>query len=309
MCGSPVTDLPSADPTPPRETTRTVRQSPDLTAARDLVSLVSPKPVRHLLGHPTAMCVVCGADIPPEADRPAQSCPACGSPRVLVPDPAPETGPALGTLYRRRAGLRRKWAMLTGQGATGYNLLLHNGKTVEIAADAMPAPAEPDLGGMAVPTLRSPAARMLLYGTAAVALPWAAGVLLDHAFRVIASAPWYARAAALDVLALNRPDLLPRCGLSPAETGWLRLVYSARCGDHAGVVEAAAALPPDRYRHKIAVLAAFAGRIATLPGVATQLSPPLCDASSGSPRAPRRDGWRTSRCWPRCIPRRPNSHS
>ncbi|HEU5470190.1 MAG TPA: hypothetical protein VFV67_06015 [Actinophytocola sp.] len=179
--------------------------------------------------------------------------------------------------------------MIVGHATAGHNLLLHDGQVVVLPNDALPAPAEPELTGMTAPDPLSPAGRILLYATAvsagAVSLPWTADLLLNHAFTVISAAPWFSRAAAIDVLELGRPDLLARCGLNRTEIIWLTLIHAARRDDPAAVVDAAAALPPDRYRRKIAVLAAFTGRIEHLPGAAEKLSGALRAFAPSDPLA------------------------
>ncbi|MFC7612853.1 hypothetical protein ACFQV2_03555 [Actinokineospora soli] len=85
------------------------------------------------------------------------------------------------------------------------------------------------------------------------------------------TSPEAGRRVALDAITLGRPDLIGACGLADCERDWLRLVVAARQGDVAEVLATASALPANRYRHKIAVLAAFAWQLRTLPGAAERL--------------------------------------
>ncbi|QKV75291.1 hypothetical protein [Amycolatopsis sp. Hca4] len=96
-------------------------------------------------------------------------------------------------------------------------------------------------------------------------LPWPAETLFKLVFDVVRQRPSSARRLALDAIAMGRIDLVTACGIGPSEHDWLRLVEAARRADVGEVLTAAAALPPDRYRHKIGILAAFAGQLRTLP--------------------------------------------
>src|SRR2546430_11252885 len=178
--------------------------------------------------------------------------------------------------------------MVVGQGQTGYTLLTHNNKPLEVPPTELPPHAEPELAGFPL-TPRSPIGRMLRYavasGAGALDLGWPAELLLEHAFAVISNLPWAGRPAALDLLALDRPDLLPHCGLPHTEIVWLNLVYAARRHNVAGLVDAAAALPADRYRHKIAILAGFAGELGAIAGSAARLAPGLRYFADSEPLA------------------------
>jgi len=178
--------------------------------------------------------------------------------------------------------------MLVSYGSVECTLLLHNGRLATVPTGELPA-VEPDQAVAHLPTLRSPVGRILRTAAAvdrgAVALPWTGENLFGHAFTILAAMPAYARSAALEVLALGRLDLLGRCGLSPTETIWLHLVAAARGGDVVGVVSAAAALPPHRYRRKIAILAALLGQVREVPDGPARLAPALAAFAAAEPLA------------------------
>ncbi|MCT2588274.1 hypothetical protein [Actinophytocola gossypii] len=252
-----------------------VLPGPDRALARSLVRQVRPVPVGRALRDPDgAMCLACGADLP--GDVLASPCASCGTPTTLVSDGVPlATVTVLGGLHRRRAGLRKRPAMLVARGADDCTLLLHNGRTLTVAPGDLPATTDPG-PGPDTPVLRSPVGPILRHAvTGDGSLPWPADLLLRHAFDALATVPWARRVAALDLLALGRPDLLGGCGLSRTETTWLTLVHGARRGDAAEVVAAAAALPPDRYRRKIAIVAALLAQLRQVPGAAERLAPAL----------------------------------
>ena len=233
------------------------------------------------------MCVVCGADLP---DRAAAACQDCGNRRDLVADAvAGGPDPQLGALHRRRHGLAKRWAIVVSFSQTSANLLLHNGKLLEVPLQEVPAAEPVESTGEALPALRSSVGRLLACATAvrtgAAQLPWSEEVLLTHAFGAVAAAPWSARSAAVDALTLGRSDLLPRFGLSPTETTWLSLITAARMGDVPTIVAATAALPPTRYRDKIAVVAAFVGDLRAVPGAASALASALNAFASSEPLA------------------------
>jgi hypothetical protein len=197
-------------------------------------------------------------------------------------------GPGLGTLHLRRAGLRKKWVMLLAHGPTDSVLLLHNGKTATVPTGELPPVSQPEIAEPA-PALRSPLALLLRYAVAAdrgaVTLPWTGTLLCQHAFTILPSMPWHARTTALDVLALGRPDLVAYCGLGPTEATWLGLVHAARHSDWSAVVSAIAALPPNRYRRKIAVIAALLEQLRVVPGAAPLLAPALAAFAPSEPLA------------------------
>lgn len=224
---------------------------PDVWRAAQLARQSAAVPAWHALDHAVPMCPQCGADVP----RPR--CADCGAPRG-VPVPAPQH--RFGALYVRRG----RPAVLVGEDT----YLMHNGQ-VRVIARAPKRTAEASAG-------HSPAHGLLQLAAEAESgspLPWSPDLLYDHAFAVTGGDA--GRQLALDVLAFNRPELLIRCGLGPAETTWLRLVHAARTGDLGGVVTAAAGLPPDRYRHKIAVLAARLPWLPEVTGAAESLGPAL----------------------------------
>lgn len=207
----------------------------------------------------------------------------------MLPPAVPSgLGPGLGSLHLRRSGLRKKQAMLVAYGPDECTLLLHNGRLAVVRTGELPA-VEPDQAVAHLPAPRSPIGRMLRTAAAAdrgaVALPWTGESLYEHAFSILAVMPGYARPVALDVLALGRPDLLNRCGLSPTETIWIHLVAAARSGDFAGVVSAIAALPLDRYRHKIAILAALLDQARGVPNAPARLAPCLTAFAASEPLA------------------------
>ncbi len=225
------------------------------------------------------MCVVCGAD---QDTEPGGPCPSCGSAAVLLPPAAAwGPGPGIGSLHHRRAGLRKKWALVLGHGPVETTLLLHNGRTETVATADLPPAAEPPR----MPALRSPIGRILVHAGNSASLPWTEEQLLGHAFALLGIMPWTNRVVALDLVELGRPDLLDRCGLTATEATWLGLVHAARRGDVTSVVAAAAALPADRYRRKITVLAALLEQVRRVPGAVEQLAPTLTAFADSEPLA------------------------
>ena len=253
--------------------------------ARSLVQQVRLFPVGQALrDNRGAMCLACGVDL--AGGDVKAPCASCGTPNSLMPEGAPH-GLVLGSLHPRRSGLRKRPAMLVGRGANEFVLLLHNGQTLSGPLDDLPVATDSGVGQTA-PTLRSPVGQIFRNAAAVIggaSLPWSADLLLHHAFGALNSMPWARRAAAQDVLELGRPDLLGACGLTGTETTWLGLVYSARHGDAAGVIAAVAALPPDRYRRKIAVVAALLGQVRQVPGAAERLAPALLAFAETEPLA------------------------
>jgi hypothetical protein len=247
-------------------------------------------PVGTALHGDVGMCLACGAELPRvEAPGLAGTCSSCGSATTLPPTAPYGPGPGIGTLHLRRGGLRKRWAMVLDHGPAESVLLSHKSLTTVVATGELPPASMPPGSEPGTPRLGSPIGRILHHAVqverGALSLPWTCEQLLEHAFARLVSMPWAARAVALDALELGRPDLLARCGLSPTEATWLALVDAARHGDCASVVNAVVALPPDRYRRKIAVVAALLEQVRRVPGAATQLAPALQAFAESEPLA------------------------
>lgn len=291
QCGSPVSSRASVrrgdeQAAPPlRGASPPARSEPDLGAVRQLVGHLSPVEVHTALRTRTAMCVRCGTDLPPD-EHSEQACSSCGGATALPPAVPVGSGPGLGSLHPRRAFVRKKPAMLVAYGPAESTLLLHNGRLTTVVTAELPPVTEP---AITVPALRSPVGRILRLAAAVdhgtVSLPWTGEQLLAQAFGLLSSMPWYATAAALDALELGRPDLVGRCGLPATEVMWLGLVTAARNRDYAGIVSAMAALPPGRYRRKIAIVAASLDHIRRVPGAAEALAPALAAFAESEPLA------------------------
>ncbi|MGW6441846.1 hypothetical protein [Lentzea sp. NPDC055074] len=233
-----------------------------------------------LLATSARMCVACGADL--AADRP---CTECGTPPDFLAVPPQD---ALGGVFEYRKMLRKRRAMRIGTSEDGPLFLLHDG-TVEPRDPATLKPAPFPLP-VAEHDLLSPAGAVLRIALASesswqVSLPWTSSVLLDHAFAHARSHSGLGRRLALDAMNLGHVELAAHCGLGESEQAWLRLVSAARRGDVADLVEAAAALPSDRYRHKIAALAPFSGALRGVRGAAERLAPSLAAFAETEPLA------------------------
>jgi hypothetical protein len=287
QCGSPAdagaTTRP--DTAPARRVVHIAAPGPDLARARELARHLAPVAVHRASRVRTAMCVQCGADLPAAAPN----CPSCGDVTTLPPVVPNQPGPALGSLHRRRTVLGKKWALVVACGPAETTLLLHNGRRSTVATAELSPAVTPDLGEPRAPVSRGPLGRILRLAAAvdrgALSLPWTGDQLRQHAFAALDSMPWAARVTALDVFEVGRPDLVVHCGLGAAETAWLALVAAARDRDYPRVVSAVAVLPPDRYRRKIAIVAAFLDQLRAVPGAATALAPGLHAFADSEPLA------------------------
>lgn len=234
------------------------------------------------------MCPACGVDLAGDRVPAGVPCPACGE-LPLVDDIGAGNRAPIGTLHRPRGLVRKNWALRIAVGPGTSTLLLSNGRTTELADVKMPAATEPPPDGLAAAAPRSAAGRILRLAVAAATdasmLPWPAELLVEQAVRVAHGHRAQVRSAALDALALGRGDLMTAFGIGEAEAMWLSLVHAARAGDAAAIVHCAAGLPAQRYRHKIAILAAYAEQIATVPQAAEQLAPGLRAYADSEPLA------------------------
>ncbi|MDX8049641.1 hypothetical protein SK571_09650 [Lentzea sp. BCCO 10_0798] len=232
-----------------------------------------------LLSTPARMCVACGVDM--SADGP---CSQCGSPIDFLAAPPHDV---LGDVFEYRKMLRKRHAMRIGTSADGPLFLLHDGKVEHRDVSTLkPAPLSlPENGN----NWLSPAAAVLRAALALessqLSLPWSSSVLFDRAFAHARSHPGFGRRLALDLMTLGHAELTGHCGLGESEQAWLRLVSAARRDDVADVVDAAAVLPADRYRHKIAVLAVFAAGLHRVRDAAQRLAPSLAAFADTEPLA------------------------
>ncbi|GLY47519.1 hypothetical protein [Lentzea sp. NBRC 102530] len=264
--------LPAPPPRPER------RAGADIGEVTRLAGTTRQTHLTSLLSAPAPLCVACGADM---ADGP---CASCGTQPDFLAAPPQD---AIGGVFEYRKMLRKRRAMRIGTSAEGPLFLLHDG-TVEARDPATLKPAPIPLPAGEHEWL-SPAAVVLRIAlavdSAQVSLPWTSRVLLDHAFAHARSHLGLGRRLALDAMNLGHVDLAAHCGLGESEQAWLRLLSAARRGDAADLVDAAAALPPDRYRPKIAALAVFAGAVRGVRGAAERLAPSLAAFAETEPLA------------------------
>ena len=172
--------------------------------------------------------------------------------------------------------LRRKLAICVAEQPDGITVLLPDGTQQRVSGAELPKEAKEN-EQVRTAGLRSQAARLLWWTAQEThgALPWPASQLAQYLTSWARTDPAQARLLAIDTLAVGRADLLDGFGLTATEVGWLRLVDAARRHDVPAVVEAAGALPPERYPAKIATLAAFADDVARVPDAAARLAPAL----------------------------------
>ncbi|MGW4210923.1 hypothetical protein ACWEIJ_23230 [Lentzea sp. NPDC004789] len=254
-------------------------RGPDIGEMTRLAGTAGQTHLAAMLSTSARMCAACGADYTQD-----ESCAQCGSARDLLAMPPQDP---IGLLYEYRSMLRKRRAMRIGTSETGPLFLLHDGKIEQRDPGSLkpvPIPLAPDSGEWL-----SPAAAVLRLALAAgsreVNLPWASQTLFDHAFGHARSHPGAGRRLALDAVRLGHVDLVVHCGLGESEQSWLRLIAAARRGDVPDVVEAAVALPVDRYRQKVAVLAVFAGQLRRVRGAAERLAPALAAFAPSEPLA------------------------
>ena len=229
-----------------------------VSAARDtpVEALVAAAAAAHpgaRLDFDTPFCRACGAD----HERAAATCPDCGRP---VGAPAPVAPAPLATVHVFRRKLLKRPAIRI----SATQLLFESGELMEIAE--LPEPAPPPVAGEPLRTTQGELVRIAdAIAAGAVKAKWAPDALIDAA---IAATPdeATARALALDLLALGRPELIDRLdALTASERAWARAVRAAHGGDHAAVIAAVAELPPAGYRPKLAlILGAWRGADASV---------------------------------------------
>ncbi|WP_410564515.1 hypothetical protein [Amycolatopsis sp. cmx-4-61] len=230
-----------------------------------------------------AMCLSCGTDMEPSRSV----CPGCDVPTVL---PARADRPsALGKFHKHgRRLVRAKFALCVGFDSGGVRLLKANGEVDVVSVAELPAADVPLNDELDLTGLRGPAAA-LLWWAARPAVPagvsWCAADLLSHVRSAYGTDLGATRLHALDLLRLDRPDLLAGIGLPEPETTWLRVVHAARRGRFDALVEAAADLPVGRYRRVVAVLSACVDELVRRPGAAQQLTRCLAAFSPDEPLA------------------------
>ncbi|MDS0133221.1 MULTISPECIES: hypothetical protein [unclassified Amycolatopsis] len=230
-----------------------------------------------------AMCLSCGAD----TGSAQVACSTCGVTTVLPP--GADRPRELGMFYKHgRRLVRAKFALCVGFETGGARLLKANGEldivaVTELPSADVPLNGEPDLGA-----LRGPAAALLWWAARPAAPPgvsWSPADLLGHVRSAYGTDIGATRLHALDLLRLDRPDLLTEVGLPESEATWLRAVHAARRGRFDLLTEAAANLPTGRYRRVVAVLSACADGIARVPDAARRLAGCLAAFSADEPLA------------------------
>lgn len=229
------------------------------------------------------MCLACGTDAP----QGSSACPACGMTMVL--STGAERPSALGRFHKHgRRLIRAKFALCVGFEGTGAKLLKADGQLDVVPVGDLSA-AEASLNGdLDLDGLRGPAAALLWWATRAAppaGAAWSPVDLLAHVRSAYAADLGATRLHALDLLRLDRPDLVAGAGLGEPEAGWLRLVHAARRARFDAVVDAAAGLPTGRYRRVVAVLSACADGIVAVPGAAARLAACLAAFSADDPLA------------------------
>jgi hypothetical protein len=281
FCGACGAALAAAGPRPGGTTSPTSGLAgPDVAAVTAMAASLPPRPVAELVARPAAMCLACGVDVPPNAGH----CADCGAPILSLVAGAPT---AIGSLHQYRKALRKRLAIRISDDGSMSTLLMHDGSQQQVPSAELPmvahpsdGPSRPVFGPRAI-ILR----RAVEVETGQAELPWSSDVLYQQVFAPVGADISLGRLTALDVLALGRPDLLARCGLSATETAWLRMVEAARRQDGAAVVDAVLALPMNLYRRKIAVLAAMVAVIERVPHAGARLAPVLAPFMDGEPLA------------------------
>ena len=230
------------------------------------------------------MCLSCGVDVVPAQ----QVCTGCGVPVVFQAAPAGRP-PALGRFHKHgRRLVRAKFALCVGFESGGAKLLKSNGEFDVAAVGELPETevalnSEMDLSG-----LRGPAAALLWWSARPTAPPgvtWSPPDLTAHVRSAYAADLAATRLHALDVLRLDRPDLLGEIGLGEPEAVWLRVVHAARRARFDDLVENAARLPAGRYRRVVAILSACADGISGVPDAGRRLAGCLAAFSPDEPLA------------------------
>ncbi|UOZ07955.1 zinc ribbon domain-containing protein [Amycolatopsis sp. WQ 127309] len=230
-----------------------------------------------------AMCLACGTD----ATRGQAACAECGAPMplgVAVDRPA-----VLGRFHKHgRRLVRAKFALCVGFAGGGARLLKGNGEFDVVALDELSAAEVPLNSEVDLRGLRGPAAALLWWAARPTAPPgvaWSPAALPAHVRSAYAADLGATRLHALDLLRLDRPDLLGEIGLGEPEATWLSVVHAARRSRFEALVDAAARLPAGRYRRVVAVLSACADGIVGVPGAAQRLAGCLVAFSADEPLA------------------------
>lgn len=230
-------------------------------------------PAGALLRDTSPMCLACGADV----GGGWLACGQCGTTLVVPSAFAP-----IGTVHEVRRGLRRRPAVRVGGDGETAQLLFESGETVAVPVQTLP-PARPAPIGSAAPLTPHGVLLALAATRGAGARGWEPAALRAAAIAAV-DGVGTARLVALDAVRLGFFDVVAQLPLSASERTWLDAVVAAERRDPTGVVRAVAALPPDRYRHKLVLLFSVAGGAGRLGRDGAVLGPHL-DAYADEPVA------------------------
>lgn len=196
------------------------------------------------------VCRGCGVDVP-RGDR---ACPACAAPLA----PAPRPTARLGTVHQYRKGLRKRLAVRVADTAEGSTLLMADGELRRFPEAEVPPPAPVALLSVRA-DLRAPHSELVRLARGVdggeIERSWDPDRLVDEAFAALGDDVGVARLMAVDLLALGAPELVDRLPLPASERSWVAAVDAGGRGDVVAFLQALAALPPDRYRPKIVLVA------------------------------------------------------